>query len=540
MTVLITVPQGITGTVTIPDSVTGIGDQAFYNRTGLTGVTIGNSVTNIGNSAFSGCTGLINVIFNGIITSSGFSSNSPFPGDLRAKYFAGGSGLYFTTNPGSSAVWHRSPSITAPVWSEGNAVSLDTPAVALPAGQTVTAQGWQISDTAGGGWTNFTPPVTAVMSLDRNYLRYYAVSSNGATFYSNAVIIFVFDTNNMMVTNTTEWNAVKTLISSGGNNQSYTVCISGDVGLEGNNANTFGTASGITVTLQGNGKLYLTSAGRIITLAANQTLTIDSDGLILQGLKNGQNGATQNNNTAVVYVNNSNAQLELRNGTISGNTSRNADSYGGGVYVGSGGIFTMSSGKISGNASSCDAYGSNAYGGGVYVSGGTFAMSGGEISGNASNSYSSRSGVYGGGVYVGSDGIFTMSGGEISGNTSYSSSLSDAYGGGVYVAANATFTMNSGAISGNSAFAASSSVTFSYSYGGGVYNNGTFRIVTGTVYGSNETDTSLRNTVTGTWTYGAALYGTAQRGTFNGETWVSAGNLSTTDTTIKVGDGALQ
>ena len=40
--------------VTIPNSVTKIGDSAFYDSYGLTNVTIGNGVTSIGDYAFSG------------------------------------------------------------------------------------------------------------------------------------------------------------------------------------------------------------------------------------------------------------------------------------------------------------------------------------------------------------------------------------------------------------------------------------------------------------------------------------------------------
>ena len=43
---------------TIPNSVTSIGEYAFYECTGLTSVTIPNSVTNIEYGAFWGCTGL--------------------------------------------------------------------------------------------------------------------------------------------------------------------------------------------------------------------------------------------------------------------------------------------------------------------------------------------------------------------------------------------------------------------------------------------------------------------------------------------------
>ena len=47
--------------ITIPNSVTSIGDYAFYDCSNLTSVTIGNSVTSIGNWAFSGCFKLTSV-----------------------------------------------------------------------------------------------------------------------------------------------------------------------------------------------------------------------------------------------------------------------------------------------------------------------------------------------------------------------------------------------------------------------------------------------------------------------------------------------
>ena len=47
--------------VTIPDSVTTIGSSAFYDCTKLTSVTIGNSVISIGDSAFSNCSGLTSI-----------------------------------------------------------------------------------------------------------------------------------------------------------------------------------------------------------------------------------------------------------------------------------------------------------------------------------------------------------------------------------------------------------------------------------------------------------------------------------------------
>ena len=55
--------------ITIPNSVTSIGDAAFYGCSGLTSITIPNSVTSIGNCAFMGCSGLTSVTIPNSVTS---------------------------------------------------------------------------------------------------------------------------------------------------------------------------------------------------------------------------------------------------------------------------------------------------------------------------------------------------------------------------------------------------------------------------------------------------------------------------------------
>ena len=55
----------------IPNSVTSIGDCAFYGRSGLTKLTLPNSVTSIGDGAFCGCTGLTELILPNSVRSIG-------------------------------------------------------------------------------------------------------------------------------------------------------------------------------------------------------------------------------------------------------------------------------------------------------------------------------------------------------------------------------------------------------------------------------------------------------------------------------------
>lgn len=151
------------------------------------------------------------------------------------------------------------------------------------------------------------------------------------------------------------------------------------------------------------------------------------------------------------------------------------ESRGGGIYVENGGVFTLKSGKISGNqafmepksgifATDVDSY---AKGGGVYVeAGGVFNMFGGEVSKNATRSFfknwsTGNDRVYhaysaGGGIYLeGSQeetvngatvtvpgAVFNMTGGKIAENATYAqggtsasskSRVAHANGAGIYV-----------------------------------------------------------------------------------------------------------
>ena len=71
---------GVTGTVTIPSGVTSIAQNAFNGMTGVTSLTIPNGVTSIGAGAFKGMTGVTSLTIPNSVTSIGASAFADMSG----------------------------------------------------------------------------------------------------------------------------------------------------------------------------------------------------------------------------------------------------------------------------------------------------------------------------------------------------------------------------------------------------------------------------------------------------------------------------
>jgi hypothetical protein len=287
---------------------------------------------------------------------------------------------------------------------------------------------------------------------------------------------------------------LKTYVES---NSLYIIELNSDENI-GPQTLSYSGKSGVTIAMSGVGGMRtvgLSSNGAMFTVSNGVTLVLDNN-ITLQGL--GSNSSSL-------------------------------------VRVADGGTLVMNTGStVTGNTYSSTS--SSVAGGGVRVNYGTFTMNGGTISGNTITiTATSNVSASGGGVFV-SYGTFTMNGGIISNNAAYSRSNSSgaaSYGGGVYAGYGTTFTMNGGTISSN--FASSTANYSSSAYGGGVYTEESFRMSGGVIYGGIAAEGNSAGR-------GDVLYrdgGTAQYGTFSGDTFYPSGNLDTTSTTIRVVNGNL-
>jgi hypothetical protein len=262
--------------------------------------------------------------------------------------------------------------------------------------------------------------------------------------------------------------------------------------VKNNTLSSFSGGTGGGVAVRGTLELYGGSIDHNNTAAGSSYgggVSVESGGLFrIYG------GLVQYNSAALQYTNSDrggggvmvSGTFEMYGGSVDHNTaigfgstgdSSTSASKGGGVYVGSGGVFVLKDGAVAHNT--CYYYGGGVYtagtftleggsvhentigdwggyGGGVYAERGTITLKGGEIRGNAAR--------YGGGVSLGDPSAFSstgiLDGAGIYENTAMS-------GGGIAVHNSCTLTMQSGAIRDN-LFSVPASGTKSFE-GAGVY-----------------------------------------------------------------------
>ena len=94
--------------IVIPDSVTTIGSNAFYNCDSLSSVVIGNSVTTIGYSAFYECSNLSSVVIGDSVTTIGDYAFD-FCNSLTDVYYTGSKAEWqgITIGSGNSSLTNK-------------------------------------------------------------------------------------------------------------------------------------------------------------------------------------------------------------------------------------------------------------------------------------------------------------------------------------------------------------------------------------------------------------------------------------------------
>ena len=280
-------------------------------------------------------------------------------------------------------------------------------------------------------WTSPTTTSVGAVGNQHHNVTFTPADGNNFNTINKDVAVAVIDA--FVVSNIDEWNNVKNIISTGGNNQNYTIIVIGNFIVPSNAFATFGNVTELNVTIYGSGTPQPTitlngNSGNLIRIGANQSVVINN--LSLVGFSGAASGP-------VVYLNgNASSFIMKGNSSVSGNRSA-LQTQAAGVHVDSGATFKMEdNSSVYGNTSTYN-------GGGVSINGGTFTMhDNSSVHGNTVNIVNGDS--YGGGVYI-NNGSLNMISGTITGNTAYSS------GGGVYVNSGSFYRSETANVSGNSA-----------------------------------------------------------------------------------------
>jgi len=416
-----------TGDLVIPDSVTAIGDcafwgnihlrsvkigsgtesigaQAFCGNTSLTGVTIGSGIQSIGDCAFSCCFNLKTAVIDTSADRVKLGENVFFESDVQVKY----------TQPSvkevGDAICEGGPTLQAAIDSAKpgdvieieKAVGLSAP-VRVAAGQSVTLHASAAQEIFSTEMENLLV-VEKGASLTLDGLDINALKAKNAAVADNGTLVLKSGT----------IEKAPCAVKVKGEGASFTM----DGGsISGNSAETYFTCPGVMVSAPAS----FTMNGGTISRNAGQT----AGAVLVSG-----------------WMAKDSAAFTMTGGSIENNTSSSSNQLeAGAVLVVGSASFQLSGGSISGNTAE-----GSGVGGGVAVIDGTVVGSGAdthiESVGNAS---------------------FTMDGGTISGNSASA-------GGGVYCLSNGV-VLNAGSITGNHAW-----------MGGGVYSDGQSDSPSGTSY----------------------------------------------------------
>lgn len=460
----------------LPETLTSIGNYAFYWSSLSGEVTIPDSVTSLGTSALEGCSGITKLHIGSGLTQIDASNFSGLSQDVKITINNSEDGVAITGGELPDNIEYLIPSIEA----EGDTISDEEDALSLQEAVkesgTVTISknvllrspvtvpaGTEVVVTAEG-----EEPCYILGDKKTSIENLFIVESDASlTLAGNVVLFGRYNTgstiqNQGSVTLSDQASIQNAILTETATGVVYSTGASASFTMEG------GSISNCTIHVEDYGSMatvyvddgatFTMHGGSIENnkaIGAKYNTTVTPGVLVRNRAIGTMNGGSISNNSGcrgtalfVTGINEKRSTFTLQSGTISGNTSLGSDSAGA-VFVQNAADFTMNGGTISGNTAAQGMGGAVAvYDGGLMAGEGDsikiydtgFTMNGGTITGNSAH--------VGGGIYSFSNGS-VLNAGTITNN------IASDKGGGVYSEGNtqgySTLKMYNAYITGNSA-----------------------------------------------------------------------------------------
>ena len=147
------------------------------------------------------------------------------------------------------------------------------------------------------------------------------------------------------VRNTATWIEAVNGIRNGGNDQEYTITVTGTVSVPASTESTFGAVTGVTITIEGGGTLSPSNNGALLNIGKEQTVIVKDVTLRGRSTKNpnsvidvmggifrmeGKASVTGNVGAGGVWVDQKGTFIMKENASVSGNSRDNGKNKGGG------------------------------------------------------------------------------------------------------------------------------------------------------------------------------------------------------------------